>query len=177
DAFVRLKRSERFRDARLHLSGGVTGDDHSLWAALKKKFADEGVDRDVQVFDFDPPHRREFLASLSVLSVPTLTPVAFGTYVLEALASGVPVVLPNLGSFPELVEATGGGILYEPNDAVTLARSLGELLGDEDQRSRLGEQGRNSILKGFDLEAFAGRMLDVYRTVIASRGSLQPRSA
>jgi glycosyltransferase involved in cell wall biosynthesis len=97
--------------------------------------------------------------------VPTPKGVAFGTYILEALARGVPVVEPRVGSFPELVEATGGGVLYEPNDADTLARVLGDLLADGARRADLARRGRDSVARSFNLEAMARNMLEVYRSV------------
>ena len=64
--------------------------------------------------DFGAEARRRFLASLTVLSVPGTGQTAFGLYVLEALAAGVPAVQPRAGAFPELIEPTGGGLLYDP---------------------------------------------------------------
>jgi glycosyltransferase involved in cell wall biosynthesis len=79
-----------------------------------------------------------FLQNLDVLTVPTVYHEPKGLYVLEALANGVPVVQPRHGSFPELIEATGGGVLVEPGDANDLAAKLHDLLND---RSRLRELG------------------------------------
>jgi glycosyltransferase involved in cell wall biosynthesis len=56
--------------------------------------------------------------------VPTSYREPKGLYVLEALANGVPVVQPKHGSFPELIEATGGGLLVNPEDPQDHARSL-----------------------------------------------------
>lgn len=164
DAFLRLKRT--FKNLRLHLSGGMTDDDGPFLDELRKKFADEGVAGDVRIYEeFDPTKRKEFLASLSALSVPTPQGVAFGTYLIESLSTGVPVVQPRVGSYPELVEATGGGVLYEPNDADTLARVLGELLSDEPRRAELGRKGRESVVKNFALQNMADQMLGIYRRV------------
>ncbi len=167
EAFLKLKRQDRFRSLRLHLSGGSTGDDRRLLERLRGRFAAEGVAGDVRIFEeFDAAGRRAFFSTLSVLSVPTPGGVAFGTYVLEALAAGVPVVQPRVGSYPELVEATGGGTLYAPNDAETLAGALGDLLGDERRRAELGRIGRESVARDFSLEAMARNMIEVYREVV-----------
>jgi glycosyltransferase involved in cell wall biosynthesis len=167
DAFLELKKTERFKSLRLHLSGGQTSDDAPFLERLRRRLADEGIAGDVRFFDdFDPESRKEFLDGLSVLSVPTPGGVAFGTYILEAGARGVPVVQPRIGSYPELLEATGGGVLYEPNDAETLERALGELLGDEARRSALGRKGRESVERSFSLATMAQKMTDLYRTLV-----------
>jgi glycosyltransferase involved in cell wall biosynthesis len=161
-----LLRKER-PDLRLHLSGGSTGDDAEFLDGLRKRFADEGTAGSVTFFDdLAPEARRGFLSTLSVLSVPAPHGVAFGTYILEALAAGVPVALPKLGSYPEIVTATGGGLLYEPNDAATLARTIAGLLDDPARRAELARQGRAAVVKSFSLEAMAARTLEVYRGVV-----------
>jgi glycosyltransferase involved in cell wall biosynthesis len=80
------------------------------------------------------------------------------------------VVQPRLGSFPELIDATGGGVLYEPNDAATLARALGELLADDARRAELGRRGRDSVVRSFGLDTMAKNMVEVYRSVLAPAG-------
>lgn len=176
DAWLQLKKTDPFKNLRLHVSGGKTGDDLPFLERLRKRFADEGVAGDVTFFDeFDPKSRRKFLSTLSVLSVPTPAGVAFGTYILEAAACGVPVVLPEIGSYPELVRATGGGVLYEPNTPETLAAALGRLLGDEPRREDLGRRGRESVARSFTLDTMAQKMKDLYRSVVpAARAAGSP---
>ena len=86
-----------------------------------------------------------FLQSLDVLSVPTTYREPKGLYVLEALANGVPVVQPRHGSFPELVGATGGGLLVNPDDPEDLARGLRQLLEDPARREGLGRTGKEAV--------------------------------
>jgi glycosyltransferase involved in cell wall biosynthesis len=167
EAYLKLKKTETFKSLRLHLSGGKTGDDAAYLERLRRQLADAGVAGDVTFFDeFDPKSRRAFLEKLSVLTVPTPGGVAFGTYILEAGAASVPVVEPRVGSYPELLEATGGGVLYEPNTADALARALGELLGDEARRSELGRKGRESVERSFSLATMAQKMTELYRTIV-----------
>ena len=166
-AFLTLKKTERFKKLRLHLLGGQTADDKPFLERLAKKFSAEGVAADVKFFEaFDPKSRREFLDTLSVLSVPAPQGAAYGTYIPEALARGVPVVQPRVGSYPELVEATGGGVLCEPNDAADLSRALGELLADEPRRSELSRKGRESVVRSFGLDTMARKMIDLYRSLV-----------
>jgi glycosyltransferase involved in cell wall biosynthesis len=108
-----------------------------------------------------------FLQSLDVLSVPTVYRESKGLPALEALANGVPVVLPDHGSFPELVADTGGGLLHRPHDPADLAEKLAALLRDPVHAKQLGLAGQAAIRDRYHAEAMARRTLDLYRRVIA----------
>src|SRR6202042_3333232 len=103
----------------------------------------------------------EFLKALDVLSVPTVYREPKGLYVLESLANGVPVVQPRHGAFPEMLEATGGGILVEPGNPEDLARALEELLKDPAGRAQLGRGGRAAVLAHYDDATMARRTLAI----------------
>ena len=87
-------------------------------------------------------------------------------YVLEALASGVPVVQPRAGAFPELIAATGGGILCEPNDPAALAAGLEELLRDPARARQLGAAGRQAVAEKFSNEAMSRQVEGILGKVI-----------
>ncbi len=164
DAFLILKEDSRLNKLKLHAAGGYTGDDRRFIEGLRKKLTARGLNDDVEFFqDFDRKSRLKFLHSLSILSVPVLQGEAYGTYMIEALASGVPVVQPKLGAFPELIKATGGGIFYEPNDAVSLAGALLKLLLNSGKARELGRQGRKSVERHFSSEGMAVKTMNVYK--------------
>src|SRR5262249_7766645 len=108
-----------------------------------------------------------FLQSLDVFSVPAPYREPKGLYVLEALACGVPVVQPRHGSFPELIEATGGGLLVAPNDPAALADGLRQLLDNAEQRRELGRRGRAAVQERFSAEAMARRTREALDSLIA----------
>ena len=97
-----------------------------------------------------------------MFSVPALYGEAFGLYVIEALAAGVPVVQPRTAAFPELIEATGGGVLCEPGDPQALAEAIEELLLDPARARALGEAGRRAVFEKFSAEAMARDMVQAY---------------
>ena len=101
------------------------------------------------------------LRSLDILSVPTTHREPKGLFVLEALAAGVPVVLPDHGVFPELVAATGGGCLAPPHDPSALAVSIAALLQDEPRRRRYAAAGRQAVHEHRHAEAMARATLAV----------------
>jgi len=174
DAFLLLKKNEKLRSTRLRISGGRSQADEPFLAKLRDKLAAAGALEDVEFLDaFDPAAKLEFLKSLSVLSVPEPAPVAYGLYVLEALAMGIPVVEPAIGCFPETIEMTGGGVLYEPNTAEKLAEALMPLLLDPEAARRLGAEGREGLGRSFDIAQTAASLIETYEQIVdrASEGN------
>lgn len=164
DAFIIMKERGRLKNLSLKIMGGQTPDDGPFLRALKQKLGSKGLAGDVEFFDsFERPRRIAFLQSLSALSVPMPHPEAGGMFLLEALACGVPVVQPRGGAFPEIIEATGGGICYDRNDPVTLAKTIEDLLLDTERARRLGRAGRKVVLDEFSVKQTAKRMIEVYR--------------
>jgi glycosyltransferase involved in cell wall biosynthesis len=167
EAFIALKGTERLRDLRLLIMGGKSGNDGGFVEHLRERLADCGFLEDVEFLDdFNRQTRKSFFRRVSVLSVPEKEPVAYGLYVLEALASGVPVVQPAIGVFPELLEMTGGGVLFEPNDVKALVSALEPLLLDTGCARRLGQQGRQGIVERFDVDKTAEQLMGVYGKIL-----------
>jgi glycosyltransferase involved in cell wall biosynthesis len=119
--------------------------------------------------EVDREGKSRFLRSLDILSVPTTYREPKGLFVLEALAHGVPVVQPRHGAFPEMLAATGGGLLVEPGSAEDLARGLAQLIADPELRADLGRQGREAVRQRFTDAAEAENVLAVYGQVLAER--------
>lgn len=166
DAFILLKRDDRLKAVRLRACGGRSAGDEPFIRRMQGKLEEAGVRDDVGFLEsFDRNSRLDFLKSVSVLSVPEPQPVAYGLYVLEALAMGVPVVEPAIGCFPETIEMTGGGVLYEPNTAERLAEVLTLLLLDGRAAHKLGAEGREGMRKVFDIRRTANEMVQVYEQI------------
>lgn len=163
DAFIKLKKESRFKGLKLFLTGGYSSDDKSFVNAQMKKMTQNRFEGDVHIFkDFKKDSRVQFLKSLTLLSVPVPSGEAFGAYQVEALAAGVPVVQPNVGCYPEFVEATNGGVLYEPNTSDKLAESIASLLEDTEKVRRLADQGHRVIMKRFSMDAMAKNIARIY---------------
>jgi glycosyltransferase involved in cell wall biosynthesis len=72
------------------------------------------------------------------------------------------VVEPTSGVFPELLEMTSGGVLYEPNNAEALAAKMEPLLLKPDEARKLGKQGREAVFEKFNIEQTAEEMVRIY---------------
>lgn len=165
-AFIRLKQRPGLERCRLRITGGETGDDAEFTRRMHAEVKEAGLGTDVEFVEaLEEEARTQFLASLSVLSVPVPAGEALGLYQLEAMASGVPVVQPAVGAFPEIVSATGGGVVYEDNSATGLEEALARLLVEPERVRSYGQAGRDAVRRDFTVEAYAERMQAVYDEV------------
>ena len=169
DAFIRLKADPRFKDLVLIATGGMTGDDKPFIRRQLKKLAKHNLDNCLTILDdFTPGKLGGFFKPLTVMSVPVLKGEAFGLYQLEALASGVPLVQPALGAFPEVIRSTGGGLTYHPNTAEALAEKLAGVLTDRAGLEQMSRAGRQSVEEKYDCSLLTGKMLEVYSQLVRS---------
>ena len=170
EAFILLKRHERTKDLKLRVGGGCGPSEEPFVNALRERLKTNGVLHDVEFHpNIDRAAKLDFLRSLTVFSVPALYGEAFGLYVVEALAAGVPVVQPRAASFPELIEGTGGGVLYEPGDVRALADAVEQLLSNPERLNALGEAGRKAVSQDFTAERMAEQVINVFRELSSQR--------
>ena len=144
EAFIRL--APRVPHARLKIGGTQTDADRAFVNDLTDRLDQAGIANAVKFLpNLTHAEKQQFLSGLTVVSVPTQRGEAFGLFVIESLASGVPVAQPNNGAFPELIELTGGGVLYAQGDASSLADALEKLLLDPAHAAELGRCGREIV--------------------------------
>lgn len=163
DAFTQLRKMPGAEGARLRAAGWLGAQHRGYLESIREKVKERGLaDSFEYVGEVTFEEKLRFLDSLSVLSVPTVYHDPKGLFVLEALAHGVPVVQPAHGAFPELIEATGGGLLAPSGDAAALAARLHELLRDPVLADRLAGQGQRAVRERFTAERMARDTLAVY---------------
>jgi glycosyltransferase involved in cell wall biosynthesis len=170
EAFIRLKERDRVKGLRLRVGGGLSPTDEAmLVSGLRQDLRSRGL---IESVDFCPNLSRteklDFYRTLSVLSVPALYGEAFGLYLAEAWASGVPVVQPRHAAFPELVELSGAGVLCEPGNAASLADAVEALLLDPARRRTLAEAGREAARTHFSVERSAERLAALFQSLTPS---------
>lgn len=146
DAFIELKKDPRLKNLRLRATGGVTSGDKDYVREAMAHAERAGVAADVEIIEeFNRAARHEFLRTLTVLSAPAREGEAFGLFTVEANAHGVPVVQPDAGAFKEIVETTGGGVIYDLADKTGLVESLRRVLTDHDFARALGAKGHAHV--------------------------------
>ncbi|MEX2170281.1 MAG: glycosyltransferase family 4 protein [Pirellulales bacterium] len=156
-------------DVELHAAGYLGPSDRKYLEDITRR-AERGplAGRFRYVGELDRTGKIAFLKSLDVFSTPTVYRESKGLPALEAMACGVPVVLPAHGSFPEIVGDTGGGVLFAPHDTAGLAAQLAALLGDPERSANLGRAGKQAVFDRYHADKMAGRTLDLYRRLVKS---------
>jgi glycosyltransferase involved in cell wall biosynthesis len=162
EAFLHLAGPLGDRTTRVRIGGAATAGDEPLLQRLRARLEAAGVAERVE---WAPNLSREakvaLLRSLTLFSVPVTYPEAFGLYVVEAMACGVPLVQPRAAAFPELVEETGAGVCVPPGDPAALARTWRDLLADPARRAELGRRGREAATTRFPSRAMAAGFREI----------------
>jgi glycosyltransferase involved in cell wall biosynthesis len=162
EAFLILAGELADAASRLAVAGAVTPADEPLIASLKRRIERAGLESRVTWLpNLSRDDKIEFLRGLTLFSVPAVYVEAFGLYVIEAMACGIPVVQPDASAFPEIVAATGGGVCVPPRDPRALARTWQQLLADPERRAALGAAGRSGVERHYSARTMAGNFLQV----------------
>lgn len=164
DAFIRLVHSKEFPDLRL-IAGGYFSHAYATYIdGIRKTIKSNGLEDRIQLLGtLERAEKLDFFKQIDVFSVPATYREPKGISILEALASGVPVVQPDHGAYPEWVNATQGGLLHRPHDSADLAEKLAILLRDSDLRKRMGEQAQRAAWEKFSSERMATATLEAFQ--------------
>lgn len=123
--------------------------EHVLWHGAKSPAEVAAVMRDV-----------------AVVTLPSLTEAeSFGMLLVEAMASGCPVVASRVGGIPGVVRDGVDGLLVEPGDATGLAEQLTRVLLDPQLAAALGAQGRRAVEERWDWRWQADKSLELLARV------------
>jgi glycosyltransferase involved in cell wall biosynthesis len=127
------------------------------------------AERVVFVGWLDPDRKAIALRAMDVFAFPSLME-GFGMAVAEAMLAGVPVVVSDRGSLPEVVRDGETGLVAPIASPRPLADALDRLLRDAALRARLGEAGRRDAAARFTWERCAEQTEIAFRAVLAERG-------
>lgn len=117
--------------------------------------------------------------SAEVLALPSVEVSCYGKHIavsellglalLEAMASGTPVIASRVGGVPEIVRDGETGFLVPPGDVAALHDRLSQILGDPTLQRKLGDNARQVVLERFTWSKVAERCLEAYSDVVHSQ--------
>jgi glycosyltransferase involved in cell wall biosynthesis len=151
---------------RLEAAGHLSRANEPYLAGIRRSLDKAGLGNEfIYHGAVDRDGKLAFLRTLDVLSVPAPYDEPKGVFLLEAMASGVPVVQPRRGSFTEMVEKTGGGVLVAPDDPAAVADGLYELWRDPERRRTLADRAFAGVRKHYSIQVSADAQLAVYEAL------------
>jgi len=101
------------------------------------------------------------------LVIPSLSLEVFALVILEAFMQRTPVIVRNIGGMPEIIEESGGGIVYDTESE--LVRAMESLLSDVGWRNRLGELGFRAVAEKWSADAHLNSYFGLIHEVAARK--------
>ena len=139
DAYRDLRERGALEGCRVEVAGYLGPEFTAYWQSIERQVKAWGLADEIHYRgELDLDDKVAFLQALDLYVVPAVYDDPKGIALLEAMACGVPVVAPRRGTYTELLERTGGGVLVEPEDLAALEETLQRLAGDRAQLAELG---------------------------------------
>lgn len=110
----------------------------------------------------DGEQKTQLLRSCDVFVLPSYAE-ALPLALLEAMASGVPIVATRVGGVPDVIENRVNGLLVEPGQPHALARGIVDLLTDDALRSRVREAALRDVRNRYQVDAVVAELANLYR--------------
>ncbi len=175
EAYRNLRARGALTDVRLEFAGYLGAEHVAYWQAIDRDVKAWGLDRHIHYRgELDLDAKIRFLQSLDLFVVPATYDDPKGMSLIEAMACGVPVVAPRRGSYTELLERTGGGVLVAPEDPAELEQVLSDLVGDPGRVQTLGTRARAGIRDRYTTDAMTSAALDVYGRLVGQPNASVP---
>jgi glycosyltransferase involved in cell wall biosynthesis len=166
DAYKILRARADFGAARLEVGGYLAPEHKNYLREIERGMRDAGL---ASEFNYRGALSRdakiEFLRALDLFSLPATYDEPKGLSLLEAMACGVPIIVPRRGAFTEIVERTGGGLLVTPDDPRALADGILAIKDDATRAAELGRAGASGVRAHYSVARMADRALEVYESV------------
>src|SRR5574338_346573 len=169
EAYRIARQSGELPEARLEAAGYMAGDCKPYLEEIKKQLGDAGLGGEFHYRGvLERADKIAFLRSLDVMSMPATYDEPKGVSLLEAMACDVPVVQPRRGSFTEIVEKTGGGLLVQPVNPQSLAEGILKIAHDSHLALELSANGFRGVREHYTGAHMADKVLECYNEIRSS---------
>ena len=169
ESYIRLRQESDFGYSALEVAGYLAPEHRAYLRGVERRMKSAGLAHEFRYRgELDHVQKIGFLGGLNVLSVPATYAEPKGIFLLEAMASGVPVVEPRAGALPEILERTGGGILVEPGSVASLADGIYRLWKSPELAGELGRRGARGVREHWSASQMAARALEAYQAIAAA---------
>jgi glycosyltransferase involved in cell wall biosynthesis len=175
DAFLRVRKRPGLEAMRFRFAGWLGKEHEPFFNEQMAKLKQAGADAYIEHRQVEGMEAKlDFFKGLDVFTVPTSFEEPKGLPVMEALAAGVPYVVPAIGAFPEVLERLGGGTSFPPGDDEMYDALLEMLLTDPDYARQMGLAGRSALAEFGNMEIMAGDHESVFQRMLNPGMKLEP---
>ncbi len=163
EAYQIARQSGELPEARLEAAGYIAPDSKPYLEAIQKRLHDAGLGNEFHYRGvLERADKIAFLRALDMMSMPATYDEPKGVSLLEAMACGVPLVQPRRGSFTEIIERTGGGLLVQPDDPQSLAEGILQIARDRDLAADLSANGFRGVREHYTAAHMADKVLEAF---------------
>ena len=163
DAYRNLRERGALEGCHIEVAGYLGPEHIAYWQSIAREVKGWGLADEIHYRgELDLDHKVAFLQALDLFVVPAVYDDPKGIALLEAMACGVPVVAPRRGTYTEMLERTGGGVLVEPENLAGLEQTLEQLTGDRARLAELGQRAAAGVREHYSTGEMTTRALDVY---------------
>ena len=167
DTYRSLRERGALEGCRVEIAGYLGPEHTTYWRSIERQVKSWGLAGEIHYRgELDLEHKVAFLQALDLFVVPAVYDDPKGMALLEAMACGVPVVAPRRGTYVEMLERTGGGVLVEP-DSADLDETLQRLAGDRAHLAELGQRAVVGVKEHYTTDEMTNRALEVYERLAA----------
>jgi glycosyltransferase involved in cell wall biosynthesis len=164
EAYRRMRKRPGSEGSRLLAAGYLPPEHQGYLDAARRVLEEAGLGAEFEYRgELDRAAKVAFFHELDVMSVPTTYKEPKGLFLMEAMASSVPVVQPRRGAFPEIVENTSGGLIVDADDPDALADGLLALKQDPVLAASLGAAGAGGVRQHYTVARMTEQVESVYR--------------
>jgi glycosyltransferase involved in cell wall biosynthesis len=169
EAYRIARQSGELPEARLEAAGYMAPDSRPYLEAIQKRLHGAGLGNEFHYRGvLERADKIAFLRGLDVMSMPATYDEPKGVSLLEAMACGVPLVQPRRGSFTEIIEKTGGGLLVQPDDPQSLANGLLQIARDPNLAHDLSANGFHGVREHYTAAHMAAKVLEAFSDLRSS---------
>ena len=174
EAYFKLRNQGVLPESRLE-AGGYLGPEHQSYLnTISEMMRDWGLSGEFRyVGALGKDEKTRFYKRLDVFSLPTTYDEPKGLSALEAMASGVPVILPRRGAFVEMIAKTSGGILFDPEDLTSLSEAIHQLYMNPTLAKQFAANGRLGVREHYSIGRMAECVLGVYGILRTQRERME----
>ena len=166
EVYRQLRLRKDVPSGKLDVAGYIGSDNKIYLRKLQSKMTRWGLAKEFNFHGMlNQKEKIRFFENIDIFSVPAAFNEPKGIPVLEAMASGTPVVQPRRGAYTEILEKTSGGILTESGSSISLEKGIYSLYKNQQLAEALGQNGKKGVRDFYSSSHMASMALEVFTDI------------